>query len=181
MAAFILSVIFSIATVIISEAVLVISGGTLLTPLQGIKVLGLILLNSFSATSFMFFLSGFAHSSSAYSGLSTLVGTLVGFISGMYLPMGLLPETVRKVLILFPISSGSAWMREVFTENVAVKTFAGMPKHALSAYEEYTGITLKFGQTHITHRMQFFILLGSGILFIIISVFILKKKKVRDR
>ncbi|MDF2539207.1 MAG: hypothetical protein K0S76_2228 [Herbinix sp.] len=181
LAAFILSIAFGVVTVLISEVVLVMSGGTMLTTIQLIKVSGLIILNSFSATCFMFFLSTFAHSLSAYSGLSTLVGTLVGFISGMYLPMGVLPETVKKVLVLFPICSGSAWMREVFTEEAAARTFAGLPKQGLEFYREYSGITLKFADMEISNLIKFLILFGSGILFIIISAIILRKKNVRDR
>jgi len=181
MAAFIVSVLFSTATVILSEAFLLVTGGTVLSLNQTVKVFGLILLNSFSATCMMFFFSVFIHTISAFSGLSTIIGTLVGFIAGIYLPMGMLPKTVAKVLVIFPICSGSALMREAFTEKAITDTFAGLPLEALDKYREYMGITLKFGDKEITYLMQLLILLGSGIILIALSAFLLRNKNVRDR
>lgn len=179
--AFILSVIFSLGTAVLSEVLLYVTGGTLVTVSQAIKILGLIILNSFSATCFMFFLSGFAHTSSSYSGLSTLVGTLVGFITGMYIPIGMMPDIVGKVLMLFPMCAGSAWMRRIFIEEAVTRTFAGLPEQAVDTYYEYMGITIKFGNTEISDPIKFVMLIGSGLIFIVISAFMLKRKNVRDR
>lgn len=33
---------------------------------------------------------------SAFSGLSTIVGTLIGFLAGIYIPIGLLPPYLQK-------------------------------------------------------------------------------------
>lgn len=181
MATFVLSVIFSIATVLISELILVWSGGTALSVIQNLKILGLILVNSFSVTCLMFFLSNFARSETAYSGLSTLIGTLSGFVAGIYLPIGMLPKAVGEVLVYIPLCQGSAWMKELFTKDAIRKTFAGLPKQAVDVYRDYMGINLKIGDTVITNPVKFIILIGSGLVFLILSTIILNKKNVRDR
>lgn len=180
-AAFILSMIFSLGTVVLSEIFMFMTGGTIITAMQALRIIGLIILNSFSATCFMFFLSGFAHTPSSYGGLSTLVGTLVGFITGMYIPIGYMPDFVGKILMLFPMCAGSAWMRRIFVEDAVVRTFAGLPKQAIDTYYEYMGITIKLGDNEITDLMKFIMLLVSGLLFLALSAFLMKRKKVRDR
>lgn len=176
-----LSVIFSVITVLVSEVLLVLTGGTALSLIQSLKVLGLILLNAFSTTSFLFFLTSFARTRSAFSGIANFVHILSGFVAGMYIPISFMPKIVRDVLVFIPITEGSAWLRNVFTEEALQKTFAGLPKDAISQYEEVTGITMKLGNTIISPWMQFALMFGSGIIFIIISSLMMRKKNVRDR
>jgi multidrug/hemolysin transport system permease protein len=176
-----LSVIFSIITLVISEIVLVLTGGTLMTAVTLLKVLGLILLNAFSTTAFLFFITSLARTRSAYNGISTFVYTLSGFVTGMYVPIGIMPNIVGKVLAFLPMTQGSAWMRKVFTMDALNSTFAGLPKEAITQYSEITGMNLKLGDTVFTPWMQFLFLFGSGVLFMLLSSLMMKKKNVRDR
>ena len=176
-----LSIIFSLITVVISEIILVITGGTLMSFTLSVKVLGLIVLNAFSTTAFLFFITSLARTRSAYSGISIFVQTLSGFVTGMYVPIGIMPSLVRKILAFIPMTQGSAWMRKVFTTDALNATFAGLPKEAITQYSELTGMDLKIGDRVCTPWMQFALMFGSGILFIILSVMIMNKKNVRDR
>lgn len=176
-----LSIIFSVITVFVSELILVLTGGTLMSLDLIPKVLGLIVLNSFSTTAFLFLLTSLARTRSAYSGISTFVYTLSGFVTGMYVPIGIMPDIVARFLAFVPMSQGSAWMRKVFTMNTLKATFAGLPKEAISEYAAKTGMELKLGDTVFTPWMQFLLMFGSGVLFMILSVVMMKKKNVRDR
>ena len=75
----------------------------------------------------------------------------------------------------------SAWFRKVFTKEALHNTFAGLPKEAVAEYGEITGISLKIGDTSISAWMQFALILGSGIIFILLSSLMMRKKNVRDR
>lgn len=176
-----LSVIFSVVTVAASEVILLISGGSIMSVTQMIKVLGLIVLNAFSTTSFLFFITGLARTRSAFNGIANFVNILSGFVTGMYIPIGSMPGIVRKVLPFIPMTQGSAWMRDVFTSKAIYDTFAGLPKEAITEYGRITGITLKIGDTVLTPWMMLTYMLGSGILFMILSSLMMKKKNVRDR
>jgi len=175
-----LSVIFSLITVVVSEIILVLTGGTVLSFVQMLKVLGLILLNAFSTTSFLFFITSFAKSRSAFSGIANFVNVLSGFFTGMYIPYGYMPGIVKKVLVFVPMTQGSAWMREVFTHESLYETFAGLPKEVLTEYGEITGITMKLGDTVITPWMQFSLMFGSGILFLVLSSIKMRRKNVEQ-
>ena len=176
-----LSVIFSFITLVISEIILVITGGTLMSLTLALKVLSLIVLNAFSTTAFLFFITSLARTRSAFSGISIFVQTLSGFVTGMYVPIGIMPNIVRKILAFIPMTQGSAWMRKVFTTDALNATFAGLPKEAIKEYSELTGINIMIGNKICTPWMQFVLMFGSGVIFIILSVMIMNKKNVRDR
>ncbi|NLK99735.1 MAG: ABC transporter permease [Clostridiales bacterium] len=176
-----LSCLFSIITLVVSEIILVLTGGTLMSMTLAVKALGLIFLNSFSTTAFLFFATSLARTRNAFSGISTFVHTLSGFITGMYVPFGIMPDIVVKVLAFLPMTQGSAWMRKEFTNEILNTTFAGLPKEAIAEYAQVTGMELKLGNTVFTPLMQFALLLGSGILFMILSAIMMTKKNVRDR
>lgn len=176
-----LSVIFSVVTLIVSEIILILTGGIILTITQTLKVLGLILLNAFSTTSFLFFITSFARTRSAFNGIANFVHILSGFVTGMYIPIGFMPGIVKKVLVFIPMTQGSAWMRKIFTYEALHNAFAGLPKEAVTKYGETAGIIIKMGDTTITPWIQFILMLGSGVLFIILSSILMNKKNVRDR
>lgn len=179
--AIILSIIFSIITVFVAELILVLTGGTLISLSTMLKVLGLIVLNAFSTTAFLFFITSLARTRSAYNGISTFVYTLSGFVTGMYVPIGIMPKIVAKVLAFVPMSQGSAWMRKVFTIEALNATFAGLPNEAIAEYSEITGMDLMIANTVFTPWMQFVLMFGSGIIFMILSSLMMQKKNVRDR
>lgn len=176
-----LSFIFSTVTLAVSEIILLLTGGVMLSFTQILKVLGLILPNGFSTTSFLFFITGFAKTRSAFNGIANFVHILSGFVTGMYIPIGMMPEIVRNFLVFIPMTELSAWFRKVFTKEALHNTFAGLPKEAVAEYGEITGISLKIGDTSISAWMQFALILGSGIIFILLSSLMMRKKNVRDR
>lgn len=176
-----LSVFFSLVTVLVSEVVLLLTGGTVISFTVALKIFGLIVLNSFSTTALLFFLTSLAKTRSAFSGISTFVYTLSGFVTGMYVPLGIMPAIVTKALAFVPMSQGSAWMRKIFTADAVNAAFAGLPKEAIQEYYDMTGIEINFGNLVFTPWMQFALMFGSGVLFMILSVLMMNKKNVRDR
>lgn len=181
LAAFIMGCIMCTLTLIISQIYIASDGGEFLSINEIIKVLGVIIVNVFSASCFVYFVGTFIHSSSAFSALSTIVGTLVGFIAGMYLPMGVLPEMVQKVVKCFPIVYGTSLMRGIYVQDAMNGVFVGAPVEVIKKYTEYMGITLSWGTQQVGNLYKTLILLGSGIIFILLSVLVLKNRKISDR
>ena len=60
-----------------------------------LTVVGMIALAVVSSSSIMYLLASFLRSGSAFGTLSTLLGTLIGFITGVYVP-GILPNAVSR-------------------------------------------------------------------------------------
>ncbi|HEX3023405.1 MAG TPA: ABC transporter permease [Lachnospiraceae bacterium] len=177
----IMGIFFSLVALLISEIVIVAAGGYLLSVSQLLKAVGLLVIIVFSAACLTFFIAIFVHSVSAFNGLSTVIGTLIGFVTALYLPMGMLPESVQNVLKLFPILHGSSLMRSVFTERAVADTFHGLPEIASKQYNDFMGMSLTWGTTTISDITKVIILLGSGIIFMLLSFVILKRRSTADR
>ena len=94
MSSCVIGVMMSLFAFILGEAYIVYSGGKLLSLMAMVKLLAIILLSVTASSAFVFFIVSFFTNNSAYSTASTVLGTLVGFLTGIYLPIGSLPEAV---------------------------------------------------------------------------------------
>lgn len=84
-------------------------------------------------------------SSKGWSTLASISGTLVGFLGGVYLPMGFLPKGVASVLKFLPFLHGASILRKSCVQAALDKTFAGCPSEIATNYQEYVGIIVKSG------------------------------------
>lgn len=180
-AAVVMAFIICFLTFAIGELYVWVTGGTLMTFPQLVNILLLILLNVFMSASLIFFITNFVHSTSAFSGLSTIIGTLVGFLAAIYLPMGMLPAKIQTVLKCFPLLHGCSLMREAFTNQALLTTFKNCPNEVINGYKEYMGITISWGDSLIDNKFKVAFLLISGIIFIILSALIQKKRNTVTR
>lgn len=181
LAAFLVTSVFGIFTVVISEVVIVASGGALLTLVQMAKMLGLVFLCAFTFSSLSFLFTLAVNSNSAFSSLSTIVCTLVGFMAAIYIPLGALPETVQKILKFFPMLFGSSLVRKVYTESIANTMFAGVPMEAADEIQQYMGTSIVYGSSNASELLLVLLMIGSGVLFLAIATVIMKKKHLTDR
>ncbi|QEH70242.1 ABC transporter permease [Cellulosilyticum sp. WCF-2] len=172
---------FGIATFIFSQFYILGVGGSLLSPLRMLAVMGVMLVNIVSSVAMLFCITSFVHTMNSYGALTTTLGTLIGFVSAIYLPMGSLPESVQSVLKGFPILYGTAMMRELYTTPAINTVFEGAPTEAISLYKEYMGVSITWGDTQMSNGMSLLILLGSAIIFTILAGVIAKKRRISDR
>lgn len=180
-AAIIMGIIMCTLTIVIGEAYIVITGGTLFSwETLGTAFL-YIVLNVFTSATMVFFITNFVHSQSAFSGLSTIIGTLVGFLAGIYLPLGMLPEKVQNILKCFPLLHGCSSLRDLLTRDILAKTFADCPEELISGYKEAMGITILHGGDTIPDTFQVAFLIISGIIFLGAAALLQRKRNVMSR
>ncbi len=171
----------SFLTFLIGQGYLLIQGNSLFPIGVYLKVLAIILLNAFVYAAIGYLLALFVHSESAWGGLLTVIGTLVGFLGGIYLPVSQLSEGVVKVLKSLPILHGTAMMREVLTKEALKETFAGVSEIVSNQYAKELGITLWNGEVQISLEKQISILLLYGIIAIIVAAVISKQRTIHDK
>lgn len=177
----IMGVIICLLTVAVGETYFAVMGVDMLTLSQLGKIIIFIILNVFVSSSLIFLILNFVHTQSALSGLGTIVGTLVGFMSCIYLPMGMLPQKVQTVLKCFPMIHGSSFLRDIFTREIMVKTFSNCPPKLISDYKEYMGMTVTYNNHIISGIIKVAFLTLCGIIFIGISAFLQKRRNVMSR
>ena len=147
---FMISVIMSLVTLVLAEIYVLLNGGALLGIAAAGKVLGLILLSCLSNTAMMCFVVSFFKSQNAFATASTVIGTLIGFLAGVYLPVGQLPAAVQTIVKMFPPSHAAALFRQVIMAGPLDASFAGIPVQYLDAFRENMGVTFHFGEFAVT-------------------------------
>ncbi|WP_102692065.1 ABC transporter permease [Rummeliibacillus pycnus] len=173
--AFIIGSVFSIIAFIGCEIFLVSSGGEWVDFSTFLKIMGVLLLAVTLASTFNLLCTLIVESQTAFSTLSTIIGTVIGFLCGVYVPMGELPDYVQKFMIYFPLSHPTVMLRELFMSNSLDKVFKG----ASQAKEEYMsifGVTYDWHNQIMTQTAHLSVIVGASIIFCFIAVLIFRAR-----
>lgn len=174
---FIISTILTLFTVVFAEIYIVMYGGELLSWVAFVKVLGIILLNEVFSCFMCFLLVSSFKNMNAFSAASTIVGTLIGFLTGIYVPIGSLPATVQTVIKIFPPSHAGSLLRKVMMEEGMKVTFSGIPAEYVEEFETMLGVTYKIGDKIISpaHSIAYLLILSA--LFLALSIILISRKE----
>lgn len=171
-----ISFIMNVVAFVISEAYIAFSGGELLSLLKMLETLGILALSIFSFSCLVCFITSYIKSPNAFGTLSTMVGTMIGFLTGIYVPVGILPEAIQTIMKFIPFTYSAVWLREIFTAAPMQQVFAGPAASYGADYAKQYGINLYFGDTLVTPWMMALIIIGTGVLFFLLSIWRLSKK-----
>lgn len=174
--AFVIGTAFSFAALIGCEIFLVASGGSWLSFASLLEVSGILLLSVLLASAFNVFLVLFVNTQNAFSTLSTLIGTLIGFLCGIYVPIGVLPSFAQHLIMYFPISHTTLLLRNAFMENSLVHVFEGAPADAAEQYKLLYGVTYKLHGNLLDLSTSYMIILFTTVILAIASIAIYKRK-----
>ena len=180
-AAIIIGTLFCSVTFGISLLYIYLNGGTILSAVNILKCMFYILLNVCIFSAMMYVIALFVQSDNAWGGLATVVGSLVGFVGAIYLPVGSLPEKIAAVLKYEPILHGTALMRKTCCEEILAQTFAGTPEELVTSYREHMGIDIVMGGSIIKGRMEIAILLGFGAVVLGVMFLVISTRRIKER
>jgi len=176
LSAWIIGFIFSLIALVVGELYILSGGGQLLSPMKMLETLGVLALAVISSSSIMYFIASFLKSGSAFGTMSTLLGTLIGFFTGAYIPMGVMPIAVQKAIILVPFSHSAAILRQIFCEQPLAVVFGPLAE-ARDTYVSVYGIKLFWDKTEITVPVMLAVLAGVAVLFLLLSAIKLRRYK----
>lgn len=148
---------------------------------EHLQIVAMIIGNSFVYAAMMYTLAMLAKTEGAWGGFGTVIGTLVGFLGGIYLPIGTLSDGIAAMMKCTPIIYGTAAFREVMTKSVLEQTFAGVPELITEEYREAMGICLSVGDYTMKMRDEWLILISCGIIFLLVGIGMLKYSRKADR
>ena len=180
-AAWVASVIMCTLTLLITEVYGIMQGLEAYSVTEHIQLLGLIMVNSFVFAALMYPLTMIAKTEGAWSGFGTVVGTLVGFLGGIYIPIGGLSDSIGNLMKCTPIIYGSAMFRSVMCQSVLQDTFQGISSDIVSVYREEMGIDITVFDHLLSVTDEWIILLVCGIMCLIIAALMLRYSKKSDR
>jgi len=180
-AAWMASVIVCVVTLAVTEIYAVMQGMQAYDVLTHLQLIGLIMVNSFVFATLMYPVALIAKTEGAWSGLGTVVGTLVGFLGGIYIPIGSLSDSIGSLMKCTPIIYSTAMFRKVMNTELIEKTFAGTSEELIAKYREEVGVDLHVFAHTLTITQEWLLLVSCGILFLIIGACMLKYGKKTDR
>lgn len=163
---------------IIGQLYVVANGGELLGI---VDTLSIILLSAGSIMVFssaFFFIAIFMESQNAFGLLSTLVGTFVGFLGGIYIPIGVLSENVQTVMNVLPTAHAVTLMRQIYMKD-AIETVFGSP--TIPFYDQYAeiyGLVVNVGGTQVSTPTMILSMVVFGLIFYAASVIALTYRKL---
>lgn len=180
-AAWMASVFVCTITLFITEIYGIIKGQNAFSFIIHMQLLGLIAVNSFVYAAFMYLLAMIAKTEGAWSGIGTVIGTLVGFLGGIYIPIGSLDKSIGTIMKCTPVIYGTSMFRSIMTKSIAETTFLGAPEEVLEEYCIVTGIHLKIFDRTLGIAEEWMGLFLSGIILMILGIFVLKYGRKADR
>ena len=181
LAAWIASIIICTLTLIITELYCVTQGMHPFSMVSHLRLLGYIAANSFTYATLMYLVATLTKSSSAWSGLGTVIGTLVGFLGGIYLPIGQLTQGIQTVMKSFPVIYGASLFRKEMTAAVIEQTFQGIPAEVVTEFNRVMGNELTIGDRTLGSAQELAILLAVGAVFLIAGATVVRFNKKSDR
>jgi multidrug/hemolysin transport system permease protein len=147
---FVISVLVTSVTVVVGELYLAITGGSVMTPLQMLTCFGYVCLSSGAFVAISAFAVTFVPSPQAFTAVATIVGTLVGFLAGAYIPPGVLPTGVVNVIQALPFAQSALLLRQPLTHDALGVMTAGNAQ-ASDSISAFYGMTAKVGDATVTN------------------------------
>lgn len=166
----VVGLVMSLVALVLAELYIVLSGGQFLPWPNLLKVLGLLVLSTMASGSMMFFVVSFFKTQNSFGVASTVLGTLIGFLMGIYVPIGVLPSSVQAVIKFFPISHAAALFRQVFMEVPMATSFAGAPPEVVLEFQTMLGVVCRVGDGTVSFLSSVLILVLTSLVFFALGV-----------
>ena len=178
---FVVSVIMTILTAI-AFGIYNVANGVDLPDVAGmLQIVGLVLLSSITATAMVCFIVSFIKTNSTYGTVSAILGTLVGFLMGIYMPIGNLPTAIQMVIMLFPPSHAAMLYRRILMERPLEAAMTAAPEAMdWNALKENLGVVFTFGDLEIAPVVSIVFLAAFAAVFFGLSVMKLRKGGVNS-
>lgn len=180
-ASWIIGVLMELVTIVLAELYVTARGGELLAPDKMLEAVLVSALCVISYSSVFFFIAQFLRSPSAFSSLCTIVGTLIGFVGGIYIPIGSLPGNVQSVMKAIPVTHSVTLLREIFVSAPLADLLKGAPQSVRDGFARQFGVQLAYGGKVMPDGWLILITLFTGVIFFVLSVIAVSHSGRKER
>ena len=140
-----------------------------------LKIFGIVSLSTVLSAAIVLPILAFIRTSSAFTTLSTIVGTFIGFISGVYLSIGSVGKTLQQVMTWFPMTQVNALLKQVLMKDSIAQVFDSAPSSVVNEYKESYGVVLQnVSGDHLSN--QFMLIYISLIIVSLLTLYFFIKK-----
>lgn len=158
----------SVCMFALSIVIVKLKGGPWLNLEQSLQSLGIIVLLIISSALLSLYIASWVKTQNTYGVVNSMVGTFIGFVTGAYMPMGIMPVFVQNMFNILPVSLGASLLRQVYLSPILDTVFKNAPVEILSEYRYFQGVDLKvFGRILTPEFMYIGIFVSIVLLFIL--------------
>ena len=176
--AFVVGTIMSMIIFIVLISYNAVMGNHVMSALNMLITTGVLLLSVLLNAFMIFFFTMFIKTNQAFGAISTILGTLIGFMMGIYVPMGDLPGPIQTLIRFFPQSHTTMLFRQLFIEGIAEEAFSHIPAEYLQEFQEATGVIYVINGYQLTMMDSVLILAGAAIIFFLLSIWRMSRRYV---
>ena len=176
LSSFTVGLIMSVVALVIIEIYFGCKGYGLLSGLQLLQILGTMLISVLVSSAMMYLIVSLFSSQNAFATASTIIGTLIGFVTGIYLPIGSTEKAVQYVIEFFPVSHAASVFRKILMADPMAESFKNAPDSIRTDFMLEMGVEFRaFDHTFTTLESVIYIL-AAAVIFYVIGILITKKK-----
>ncbi|SDQ25045.1 ABC transporter permease [Microbacterium sp. cf332] len=166
--AFVIGLITTLIVLAVALGYLAATGGTLPDTGQIARIVLWTVLSVAAYTALWAFVVSFLRTSGSYSGLSTLVGTLTGFVAGAYIPVGSFPDAVRDAVGVLPFAQSAMLVRREFAAG-PLDRLAGDAPGAVDELARVYGLDLQVGTATVPVGVAVVMLIAVAVVFTVLA------------
>lgn len=141
-----------------------------------LHIYGILMINAFADAAMALLLVSFLKTGNALAACCTIIGSLIGFLTGIYLPMGSLPEHVQWIVKSFPVSHGAALLRQALMDGMISDHLGGTDSEQAYAFMEYMGVRYEVENVFLSEGASIAFLISSAALCMIVAGFRFRQK-----
>lgn len=166
--------VFTLSAFICCQLFLAASGGSFFSWAENMQIIGLIGISVLLSSVLNLFIVLFVKTQSAFATVNTIIGTMIGFLCGVYVPIGVLPGFVQKIIYLFPVSHGTMLFRNIMMGDSIEKVFPS--EEAAREYMIMFGVQYEVGGVLIKPWMSILFMIGAILIAGAAAVIIFARK-----
>ena len=145
------------------------------------EVLALMIVSSLMMAALNYMIVGFVRRQNTLSLISTIVGTLSGFLVGVYVPIGVLPDAARLIMKLTPGTYVASLYRHYLMKEAVDNAFSNASAAVTTNFAQTMGIGIKWN-TLTTITVEWVIVIGLlvALLGLVLVVEFCKREALRS-
>lgn len=164
LSALIVALTMTFAVLAVSLMYLWVIDGVVLSPGAVLRATGIVVVTAAAFSALSAFVTSFVASPGAYAALSTIIGTVLGFLTGAYIPVGSYPEPVQAVVGILPFAQASMLMRQELAADTLGRLVAEVPD-ATGPLRAYYGMDATVGDWPVTAPLVIAALIVLAVVF----------------
>lgn len=175
----IIGLIMTVIATVFSQLFIYIDDGSLLDPASMLKVLSVLFISVLMATAINMFIGSLVKTMSAFTAVSTVIGTLIGFLTGVYVPIGSLPSTVKNIIMFFPPSHSGLVLKKIVMEKPLNDVFMNAPLDAINSYKVQYGVDFLIKNHNVTILESILYMIVITLVFFVLTLIVRRKMKIK--